>query len=152
MKLLLSSCSQIETIIGDIYRCFAEKVECADDLKNIWTKLAEDEDRHAQEIEFFSRLNFDEKSANEKLPKARADRYLSGVKSILEGIKITDIKENEALRISQKLESDLLEVHVTLSVDVLDKKTAEMFSCIVQNEKEHLAEFNRYLELKNSSH
>lgn len=149
MKLLLSSCSQIEANIGRIYRCFAENVECADDLKNIWIKLAEDEDRHAQEIEFFSRLNLDETIAIENLSKVRADQYLLRVKTILEGIKISNIKEDEALRISQKLESDLLEVHVNLSVDVLDKKTAEMFACIVQNEKEHLAEFNMYLESKN---
>ncbi len=145
MRLLLNTCAEIEGVIGDIYRYFADQVACPIILRDIWIKMAEDEDRHARDIRFFARVNLDKAQVLEKLSRVQADQYLARVRSILAGIKTSGIKEEEALRISKKLEQDLLEVHLNLAVEVLDEKIARMFSCIVQNEREHLAEFEAYI-------
>ncbi len=145
MRLLLNTCAEIEGVIGEIYRYFADQVVCPERLRDIWLKMASDEDRHARDIRFFARVNLDKELALEKLSRVQADQYLSRVRSILAGIKISEIKEGEALRVSKKLEQDLLDVHLTLAVEILDEKTSRMFSCIVQNEKEHLAEIESYV-------
>ena len=62
-----SKCIEIERLIGSIYAHFAKNENYDEARRSMWTKLSQDEEGHALDLEFASRISL--KKSPSKTPR-----------------------------------------------------------------------------------
>ena len=143
MRKFLKTCAEIEKTIAEIYRCFAEKVFCDEELKEIWRTMAQEEDQHALEIGFASRLPQEGMFKLQK-DQATVDQLLDTARQILWKAKSTDLSRDAAVNYTLQLEQKFLEVHIASAVEFEQESMRKMFQSIVQSEEVHCQAIKDY--------
>ena len=144
MRHFLNTCHTIEKNIAAIYRQFRQTVRCEQELQDIWTKLAQEEDRHALDIAFAARLAADVSLQQKDVTLQRALQMKAFSQQTLENTKIQPPSRQAAVELTLQLEEDFLAIHVTAAVEFTDESLSRMFHSIAQDEKEHCRTIKAY--------
>jgi len=144
MRKFLNDCAAIEETIAAIYRQLAEALPCDEELKAIWRKMADEEDQHAIQIGLAARLPYKETFRGENLTPAKVEQLLHRARTILAGVRSAGMTEEDALRVSLKLEGEFMAVHVASAAEFLDGKMREMFRCLARGDEEHHRALEEY--------
>ena len=144
MRKFLKTCAEIEKTVAEIYRCFADRVSCDEELKDIWRSMAQEEDQHALEIGFASRLPQEGMFKLQKQDQGTVDRLLETARQILWTAKTTDLSPDAAVNYTLQLEQEFLEVHIVSAVEFEQDSMRKMFQSIVQSEEVHCQAIKDY--------
>lgn len=144
MRLFFNTCIAIEKTIGEIYRQMAATVSGDDEIKAIWQKMAKEEDQHAMEIGFAARLPNDGTFRMKDLTMERVVQMHDFAKRSLEKVKVSPPSRKAAVKLTLKLEKELLEVHIQSCVDFESESMRKMFKSIVQGDENHCLAIREY--------
>ena len=144
MRHFLNTCHAIEKNIAAIYRQFSQNVRCEQELQDIWTKMTQEEERHALDIAFAARLASDINLQEKDVTLRRALQMKAFSQQTLQNITTQPPSRQAAVELSLKLEEDFLAIHVTAAVEFSDESLSRMFHSIAQDEKEHCRTIKAY--------
>jgi len=144
IRKFLNTCVAIEKTIAVIYRQFAATIPDDEELKAIWIKLAKEEDQHAMDISFATRLPHEGHFKVKDLSQSRVDQLLDSTMEILDKAKSSKLATMVAANITLKLEQEFLAVHIAASVEFETENMRQMFQSISQSEEEHCREIRAY--------
>lgn len=134
----LKLCAEIEDVVGEIYKVLAERVECDTPLRDLWIRMAHDEEAHALQIRFAMRLPRSQIFRKQTLPLAQAEQLLKSARGILAGARTKVVNERLALRLSRKLEEDFIAIHVGAAMAFQDDSMRQMLNCLGSADREHV--------------
>lgn len=145
IQYFLQVCTRIEETVGEIYRQFARSAGCDAKLQAIWARLAAEEDDHAVELRFASRLPARQTFRDATLNTARVEQLLARARSILQGAQKSRLSVEEALRVSIALEKEFLEVHVATVAVFAEARMEKLFRSLGRGDDEHTSALKVYL-------
>ncbi len=144
MRQFFTICISIEKTIGAIYRQFAGSLTCDNQLKEIWMKMAQDEDQHALDLNFAARLAKDDGFTPKAHIMAKVERMHQFVLESLTKAKAGHFTPKAAVELSLKLENEFLAIHITSSVDFESDSMRRMFAAMVRGDEEHCRAIREY--------
>ncbi|WP_298036868.1 ferritin family protein [uncultured Desulfuromonas sp.] len=143
-RTFLQKCVSIEETVAAIYRGFLETVPCDEELKTIWLRMAGEEDDHAAQIRLALRLPIKEAFRGQKVSMAQMEQLLNRARSILEGVRSSPPRVEDALRIAMKLEQDFLHVHIESAAEFAEDSLRRMFAALGQEDEKHKVALEGY--------
>lgn len=141
----LQVCIRVEETVGDIYRLFSASVACDGKLRQVWARLAQDEDEHAVQLKFAGRLPARLVFRDAALHTGMVEHLLARAQSILQGAQRSRLTAEDALRVSIKLEREFLEVHVGAVAAFADAGMQKLLRSLGSSDQAHTAALEAYL-------
>jgi rubrerythrin len=130
-------CIAIEKTIGQIYRQLAATQEYDPELRAIWERMAEEEDKHARDLLFASRLPEQGNFAPNASVMAKVSTLRDSADRALDKVRSERLAAKAAVELSLQLENQFLELHIESAVTFEDESLRKMFAAIVCDDKEH---------------
>nr|WP_320050902.1 hypothetical protein [uncultured Desulfuromonas sp.] len=134
-----SRCVHIERSIGALYRHWSEETTYSDERRQMWKKLSEDEEGHALDIEFASRLSLKDESFSATLSLDALDDLCCLVDELLAEIKSTSFSDENAVKLAVDLEAQTASVHARSALSFTSPKLKKMFHSMGRYNHQHLA-------------
>jgi len=137
VRQFFNTCIAIEKTIGNIYRQLAESVSCDPELKDIWLKMAKEEDQHALDIGFAARLPGDGNFQPKAHLMAKIVRMHDFAKQALAKAQSGRLPAQSAVELSLRLEDEFLAIHIASAVEFENESIGRMFAAMVRGDEEH---------------
>lgn len=153
MKQYINTCIEIEKTVGRIYRRLSETSDFGSEVRQVFLALANDEDDHAQQLDFSLRLPTGTIMPNQDMSLDQAKALLSKAEKLCREVSIKALSVAQAIDLGIALEGDFCHIHLNNSVKFQDKNMQKMFSSMAKSEENHkrqLVEFKSTLERANS--
>lgn len=142
---ILDKCAMVEVLMGEIYRLLAVLHSYNTKISALWKKTAEEEDRHAEQIRFASRLK--RGLISEVTVDAQtATNALNAEKIIYEEFKNKPPEIREALKTAIELEEQLFNFHLEYSVSFQNESYRKLFHAMLSADREHIEALKRALQ------
>lgn len=134
-----SKCIQIERLIGSIYAQFAQNENYDESRRSMWTKLSQDEEGHALDLELASRISLKNEHLSTSIPLGLLDELLNHLNKIYCSIKNGPICDGEAVRLAVEIEVEAMVVHSRSSVEFHDDQLRNLFMSLGTYDSQHLS-------------
>jgi len=137
MKSHIKICIQIEQTAGRIYRKMLESPRLGTNARRTLSQLAEDEDKHAGQLDFA--LRFPEDSVVTSLPKLKttAQQLLALALEYLEDPGLAQVADQQAVDIGIQLEKKLCQVHIANAFEFKEQNMKKMFAAMAEGDELH---------------
>ena len=133
-----SKCIEIERLIGAIYAHFAQNSHCDEQRRAMWEKLSQDEEGHALDLEFASRLSLKNEQLSTTIPIGLLDELLSHLNKILHSIQHQCVTDAEAVKLAVEIEVEAMVVHSRNAVEFHDEQLRKLFLSLGTYDSKHL--------------
>jgi len=146
MKRFLECCAEVEEVVALIYSELAAHANGNARLAAIMRKLAADEEDHARQLRFASRVSaketfegLSEKAGDPHTLKLRAEALLGQVR---------EARQNEyaLLKLAVELEKDFGSIHAGYALTFKDERMIKLFAALARGDEAHVAELKEYIE------
>jgi rubrerythrin len=139
-------CREVEMLLSEVYQNFSTIKGIDQEVKEVFLKLASDEQQHAILLDFVDKIitksNL-EITENETMKKV--ERIHEKAQAVLLRSK-QPISINDALTFAIKLERYFIDVHARVLVSLADTQTARLVQFLAHDEDEHVASLCRCAE------
>lgn len=136
-QILLEKCREIEIYCRDLYTYFAELYVDDLDIVRLWRKTAMEEQNHADQFTLALKLK---KGMNclVSVDKARVDTIVSQLRTVIDQVKKSPPKLEDALLASIKLEKYVAEFHLSCVVCFENDSFKGMFNAMMSSDQGHV--------------
>jgi len=139
-------CREVEMLLSEVYLNFSTIKGIDQEVKEVFLKLASDEQQHAILLDFVDKIitksNL-EITENETMKKV--ERIHEKAQAVLLRSR-HPISINDALTFAIKLERYFIDVHARVLVSLADTQTARLVQFLAHDEDEHVASLCRCAE------
>ena len=129
---------EIEILCKDLYEYFASLYAGNDEAVNLWQKTADEEQNHAEQFMLAIRLRKG-LSCQVTVNSKRVESTLLQMHAVIEKVKISPPKLQDALCSAIKLEKYLAEFHLGCVICFEEKSYKNMFNAMMAGDQEHIA-------------
>ncbi len=138
MQSLLSDCRRIEELASTIYQQLANETSYANELRNVFQQLSNDEKSHARHIDLVLQANAKELDAIPAIAGEKIDEAMTLAEDLLHKVGRGTLSEEEALRLAVAMEQNFVKVHVNNAMYFGNRTLAEFFSKLGKEDEAHL--------------
>jgi rubrerythrin len=144
MRSYLNDCQKIEQVMGEVYRKLAAVRTYSENLRNIFERMARDEDDHARQLGvakgvpeevFFEAARFDSKKLDEVLQRAH---------QLLRMAEDPPRSESLMLETAKDMEMEFIKIHLQNAVKFQDAAMAELFRDLAREDEKHFETLDSY--------
>ena len=133
-----SKCIEIERLIGSIYAHFAQNANYDDLRRDMWKKLSQDEEGHALDLEFASRLSLKNEQLSTTIPIGLLDELLAHLNKIQHSVQQHCVSDAEAVKLAVEIEVEAMVVHSRNAVEFHDEQLRKLFLALGTYDSKHL--------------
>lgn len=135
-----SKCIAIERTIEAIYLYWSELDCYSPERREMWAKLSQDEEGHALDLEFASRLAAKNEIAAVNLDVSVLDKLQGHLNDLLVKIKKQPFTDAQAVKEAVDVEAQTMCVHARTALLFSDPELKRLFSVLGTYDKTHLAD------------
>lgn len=150
MRNYLNECQRIESMMGDVYRKLADAPRYSQRLRNLFARLARDEDDHARELALAKRLPKEIFFDGPTISGEKLDDLLELTVRFRKIADAPPVSEEQILKVAREMEMEFLALHLLSAVRFRDDRLAGLFNGLAREDKEHLAELESYFTAPSS--
>jgi rubrerythrin len=145
MQGFLNDCHQIELLAGEIYGTLAAGTGYADEVRELFQRLAADELDHSRQIDLALHVPEDLAGAVSRIAGAQVGAMLKRVTQMLKGVTRSRLSEEEALRLALEMEQKFVKIHLDNAVHFKDPRVIALFQSLARSDEAHLDTLRDYL-------
>lgn len=134
-----SKCIEIERLIGSLYANFAQNENYDEARRSMWKKLSQDEEGHALDLEFASRISVNNSQLSTTIPLGLLDDLLNHLNKIFSSINNQSITDAAAVSLAVEIEVQAMVVHSRSSVEFHDDQLRNLFMSLGSYDSNHLS-------------
>lgn len=134
-----SKCIEIERLIGSLYAHFAQNENYDEARRAMWTKLSQDEEGHALDLELASRISLKNEQLSTTIPLGLLDDLFNHLNKIFSSIKHQTISDAVAVKLAVEIEVEAMVVHSRSSVGFHDDQLRNLFMSLGTYDGQHLS-------------
>lgn len=133
-----SKCIEIERLIGAIYEHFSLDTRYDELRRKMWKKLSEDEEGHALDLEFASRLSLKQENLSTTIPLGLLDELLKHLTKVMKSIQGQAVTDAQAVKLAVEIETEAMVVHSRNAVEFHDEPLRKLFLSLGTYDRKHL--------------
>lgn len=137
-QIMLEKCREIELLCKELYDYFAEIYADNEEAVHLWRKTAAEELNHAEQFTLALKLK-KSLACLVTVEPARVEWILTQLHTVIDKVKLSPPKFEEALNSAIKLEKYLAEFHLGCVVAFEDNNSKTMFNAMMASDQEHIA-------------
>lgn len=146
MRKFIGQCVEVEKLIAKTYRIFAESEHNDEELAGVWEKLAKDEEEHAMQLDFATRMPIDAAFSGVSESTPDPVEMYAIVNGILQKARNGYQDSMEMLDDALTLENGLHGIHATQALLFKDPSLLKLFQSLADSEEIHVAKLHNYLD------
>lgn len=135
---MLEKCREIELLCKELYDYFADLYADNEEAVHLWRKTASEEQNHADQFTLTLKLKKG-LTCLVTVDPTRVESILSQLHAVIEKVKVSPPKLEDALSSAIKLEKYLAEFHLGCVVVFEDKTYKAMFNAMMASDQKHIA-------------
>ena len=135
---MLEKCCEIELLCKELYEYFAELYADNEEAVHLWRKTASEEQNHADQFVLALKLKKG-LACLVTVDLTKAEWVIAQLHTVIEKVKASPPRYEDALNSSIKLEKYLVEFHIGCVVAFEDKSCKAMFNAMMASDQEHIA-------------
>jgi rubrerythrin len=145
MRKFIRKAIEIEKLTAKTYLEFAKNEDSDADLVGIWAAMANDEEEHAMQLNFATRLPIDAAFAGiaETCPEPAA--MYDFVYELYQKARQGNLSKQEMLNDAIQLETTLHGIHATHALIFKDSSLLQTFEKLADSEEKHVAGLEAYI-------
>jgi len=151
MRSYLNDCQKIEQVMGEFYRKLAGFHLYSQQLREIFERMAQDEDDHARQLELAKGVPEDLFFAGPSIEPERLDRLLQRAHQLLRLADDPPRSESLMLETARDMEQDFMEVHLKNAVRFHRPELSELFGDLAREDEKHLETLDAYYQSQKPS-
>lgn len=140
---VLELCRRIEMAMAQLYDRLAELHSRRDEVRELWTKTAREEDNHAAQFELLLKRP---SQPGVRADSAKAEKALRAVETILASYTERAPSVEEALEEAVTLENSLAQYHAEYAVEFGDEEQRRLFRAMMAADNDHVGALRAALE------
>lgn len=134
-----SKCIDIERTIEAIYLYWSELDCYSPERREMWAKLSQDEEGHALDLEFASRLAAKNDIAAVSIDVSVLDKLQGHLNDLLVKIKKQPFTDAQAVKVAVDVEAQTMCVHARTALLFSDPELKRLFASLGTYDEKHLA-------------
>ncbi len=138
MRGFLNDCHQIELLACEIYRTLAVGSGYADEVRDLFRRLAADELDHARQIDLALHAPEAWSRSVSRIAGGLIGELLKQVTLMMKDVSLRHLSEEEALRLALELEQKFVKVHLDNAVHFKEPRMAALFQPLSRSDEEHV--------------
>ncbi len=128
---------EIEEMQAAILRELAERVPTEQGLKELWLKMALEEEDHARQLRMAQRLFKAEAIRKPLIDMEQVELLHAKSKSLLHEVRQRTLSQKTALRLSLRMEKEFSVVHANNAVEFAEPSMQALFRSLAAEDKRH---------------
>ena len=146
MNPVLQTCVTIELRVSSIYNELVNHPEATEELKEIWTEMAEDELRHAKRIRLVADRLDDVGVTYVGMSADEVQALLDRANEIYDQVVNKELSLTDAVYASVELEDEFLKAHLNYA-DVGNQPDIQtLFKFLAEEDRQHTLRLRQYLD------
>ena len=138
MQSFLTTCHQIEDLARQIYQTFANNESFADDVRQVFRQLSDDERTHARHLDLVRQASVREMEALPRMTWDKLSEALQVAERMLRVVEREALDEERALRMAIEMENRFVKVHAQNVLHFNNQKLAKLFDTLGSDDQAHL--------------
>ena len=151
MRSYLNDCQKIEQVMGEVYRKLAGFQAYSRGLREVFERMAQDEDGHARQLELAKGVPEDLFFEGGRIDPERLDRLLRRAHQLLRLADDPPRSESLMLETARDMEQEFMEIHLKNAVRFRRAELAELFEELAREDEKHLETLDSYCKRQKSS-
>lgn len=144
MRSYLNDCQKIEQVMGEVYRKLAGVRLYSHELRDIFERMARDEDDHARQLEVAKGVPEEVFFEGARIDPEKLDDLLRRAHHFLRMAKNPPRSETLMVETARDLEREFLQIHLQNAVRFQDVGMAGLFQDMAREDKKHLETLDSY--------
>lgn len=146
MNPILQTCVNIEMRVAGIYRELVNHPEATDELREIWTEMAEDEVRHAKRIRLVADRLEVAGIGGASMSAEEVQRLLDRANEIYDQVQNCELSLTEAVYASVELEDEFLKAHLNYADAGNQPDIQTLFKFLAEEDRQHTLKLRQFLD------
>ena len=135
---LLNDCSRIERLAQEIYQQLAVADRFQTPVRDLFRRLADDEQDHVRQIEMAGKLPGDRLDAVSRIAGGKVAEALELAQRLRQDVFARPYGEEEALRLAVFLEKTFVRIHLDNALHFYDPRVIRLFEGLARSDEAHL--------------